>query len=98
MSEAAAAELSGGVSPFERLHPAVQHHVVNTLGWRSLRPHQEQAIAPILEGAHLLVQAPTAGGKTESAILPLLSRMLEERWARPSVLYLCPIKALLNNL
>lgn len=98
MSDAAAAELSGGVSPFERLHPAVQHHVVNTLGWRSLRPHQEQAIAPILEGAHLLVQAPTAGGKTESAVLPLLSRMLEERWTRPSVLYLCPIKALLNNL
>jgi ATP-dependent Lhr-like helicase len=84
--------------PFERLHPAVQHHVVNTLGWRVLRPHQEQAIAPILRGEHVLVQAPTAGGKTESAILPLLSRMLEERWGQPSVLYLCPIKALLNNL
>jgi ATP-dependent Lhr-like helicase len=91
-------EEGAAAPPFERLHPAVQHHVVNTLGWRSLRPHQEQAIAPILEGAHLLVQAPTAGGKTESAILPLLSRMVEERWSRPSVLYLCPIKALLNNL
>lgn len=90
--------LPATVSPFERLHPAVQHHVVNTLGWRGLRPHQEEAIAPILSGAHVLVQAPTAGGKTETAILPLLSRMLEERWGRPSVLYLCPIKALLNNL
>ena len=85
-------------APFERLHPAVQHHVVNTLGWRGLRPHQEEAIPPILRGEHVLVQAPTAGGKTESAMLPLLSRMLDERWARPSVLYLCPIKALLNNL
>lgn len=98
MSDTPHQDGSGVIAPFERLHPAVQHHVVNTLGWRSLRPHQEQAIAPILEGAHLLVQAPTAGGKTESAILPLLSRMLEERWTRPSVLYLCPIKALLNNL
>ncbi len=95
MTEQASPE---AVSPFERLHPAVQHHVVNTLGWRGLRPHQEAAIMPIISGQHVLVQAPTAGGKTESAVLPLLSRMLEERWARPSVLYLCPIKALLNNL
>lgn len=95
MTEQASPE---AVSPFERLHPAVQHHVVNTLGWRGLRPHQEAAITPILAGQHVLVQAPTAGGKTESAVLPLLSRMLEERWSRPSVLYLCPIKALLNNL
>ena len=85
-------------SPFEQLHPVVQHHVVNTLRWRELRPHQEAAIEPILQGAHVLVQAPTAGGKTEAAVLPLLSRMLEERWGAPSVLYLCPIKALLNNL
>lgn len=84
--------------PFEQLNAAVQHHVVNTLGWRSLRPHQEQAIAPILRGDHVLVQAPTAGGKTESAMLPLLSRMVGEEWTGPSVLYLCPIKALLNNL
>lgn len=85
-------------TPFERLHPAVQHHVVNSLGWHSLRPHQEQAIVPILRGDHVLIQAPTAGGKTEAAVLPVLSRMLAEGWGRPSVLYLCPIKALLNNL
>ena len=84
--------------PFDLLHPVVQHHVVNTLGWRSLRPHQEDSIAPILRGDHVLVQAPTAGGKTESAMLPVLSRMLEEEWGQPAVLYLCPIKALLNNL
>ncbi len=42
--------------------------------------------------------APTAGGKTEAAILPLLSRMLTEDWRGLSVLYICPIKALLNNL
>src|SRR3954454_4260914 len=83
---------------FARLHPAVQHHVVNSLGWRSLRPLQEQAIAPVLEGKHALLGAPTAGGKTESALFPLLSRMVEERWSGLSVLYVCPLRALLNDL
>jgi len=83
---------------FERLHPAVQYHVVNSLGWSSLRPMQERAIAPILAGEHVLLLAPTAGGKTEAAVLPVLSRMLTEHWAGLSVLYLCPIRALLNDL
>ena len=84
--------------PFERLHPAVRHHVVNSLGWRSLRPLQEQAIDPILAGRHVLLGAPTAGGKTEAALLPLLSRMVDERWSGLSLLYVCPLRALLNNL
>jgi ATP-dependent helicase Lhr and Lhr-like helicase len=86
------------VSAFEQLHPALQHHIVNSLGWRSLRPHQEQAILPVLTGEHVLIQAPTAGGKTEAAVLPLLSRMLTEEWHAPAILYLCPIKALINDL
>ncbi|MDE2906074.1 MAG: DEAD/DEAH box helicase, partial [Acidobacteriota bacterium] len=83
---------------FERLHPALQHHIVNSLGWKSLRPLQEQAIGPVLDGDHALLLAPTAGGKTEAAVFPLLSRMLTERWVGLSVLYVCPIKALLNNV
>ena len=83
---------------FGRLHPAVQHHVVNSLGWRSLRPLQQQAIDPVLDGRHALLGAPTAGGKTEAAVLPLLSRMVEQSWPGLSVLYVCPLRALLNNL
>lgn len=83
---------------FDRLHPSVQHHVVNSLGWRSLRPLQTQTIDPILDGDHVIATAPTAGGKTEAAVLPLLSRMLSEDWTGLSVLYLCPLRALLNNL
>lgn len=82
----------------EDLHPVVLHHIVNTLGWPGLRPLQEAAIAPILAGDDALLLAPTAGGKTEGACFPLLSRMAEERWQGTSVLYICPIKALLNNL
>jgi ATP-dependent helicase Lhr and Lhr-like helicase len=86
------------VKPFEHLHPALQHHIVNSLGWRMLRPLQEQSIEPILSGQHAILLAPTAGGKTEAAIFPVLSRMLSENWSGLSVLYLCPIRALLNNL
>lgn len=86
------------MSSFSRLHPAVQHHIVNSLGWRELRPLQESSIAPILEGRHVLLLAPTAGGKTEAAFFPALSQMLAENWGGLSILYLCPLKALLNNL
>lgn len=83
---------------FEQLHPALQHHIVNSLGWRELRPFQDAVIPQIVGGKHLIVLAPTAGGKTEAAMFPTLSRMLSEGWSGLSVLYICPIKALLNNL
>lgn len=86
------------MSDFDQLHPALQHHIVNSLGWRELRPFQEAVIAPILAGRHLIVLAPTAGGKTEAAFFPVVSRMLSENWSGLSLLYICPIKALLNNL
>ena len=86
------------MSAFDRLHPAVQYHVVNSLGWSTLRPTQMDAIDPIHSGVHCLLLAPTAGGKTEAAVIPVLSRMLTESWPGISVLYVCPIKALLNNL
>lgn len=86
------------MAAFDLLHPGLQHHVVNSLGWRDLRPFQEEVIPVILRGDHVIVVAPTAGGKTEAAMLPILSRMLSEDWRGLSVIYLCPIRALLNNL
>ena len=86
------------MNPFEQLHPALRYHIVNTLGWGDLRPTQRDAIAPIHAGEDVLLLAPTAGGKTEAAFLPLLSRAASESWSGLSVLYVCPLKALLNNL
>jgi ATP-dependent Lhr-like helicase len=86
------------VSSVDRLHPVVVHHVVNSLGWDDLRPLQRAAVEPVLAGEDVLLLAPTAGGKTEAATFPLLSRMAAEDWSGTSVLYLCPLKALLNNL
>ncbi|WP_229404005.1 DEAD/DEAH box helicase [Micromonospora sp. NBRC 110038] len=80
------------------LDPVLLHHVVNSLGWPELRPLQRDAIGPLLDGDDALLLAPTAGGKTEAAMFPLLSRMARDGWTGTSVLYLCPLKALLNNL
>ena len=64
------------MSAFEHLNPAIQHHIVNSLGWRALRALQDEAVIPILHGESALLIAPTAGGKTEAAIFPLLSNLL----------------------
>lgn len=82
----------------DRLHPVITHHLVNSLGWRSLRPLQDQAAGPVLDGSDALLLAPTAGGKTEAAMFPLLTAMDRQRWQGLSVIYVCPLKALLNNL
>ena len=89
---------AGGTPGLGRLNPSLAHHIVNTLGWADLRPLQSEAIGPLLAGEDALLLAPTAGGKTEAAVFPLLSRMTAESWGAPSLIYLAPLKALLNNL
>ena len=82
---------------FERFHPHLRHAITNELGWRGLRPVQELAGEAILDGANVVVLAPTAGGKTEASIFPVLSRILTENLPPVAALYVCPIRALLNN-
>jgi ATP-dependent Lhr-like helicase len=82
---------------FDRLSPALQYQIVHTLGFTGLRPVQELTIDAVLSGANCVVLAPTAGGKTEAAFFPLLSTMDTTDWRPVSVLYLSPIRALLNN-
>ncbi len=85
------------MTPFDRLHPALQHHIVNSLGWRELRPVQSLSIEAVLDGANIVILAPTAGGKTEAAFFPVISLVLSEGLQGLSVLYVSPIRALLNN-
>ncbi len=81
----------------DRLSPALRYQIVNGLGWSGLRPVQALSTEAILDGANCVVLAPTAGGKTEAAFLPLLSMMDVEDWRGVAVLYVAPIRALLNN-
>ncbi len=85
------------MSGFDRLGSALQYQIANTLGWSNLRPVQTQTIDAVLDGKNCVVLAPTAGGKTEAAFFPLLSAMDASDWRPVSVIYLSPIRALLNN-
>src|SRR5690606_11954571 len=85
------------MSAFDRLSPALQYQIVNTLGFAGLRPVQESSAHALLDGKNAVVLAPTAGGKTEAAFFPALSLMDSQDWVPVSVVYLSPIRALLNN-
>ncbi|MEI6777260.1 MAG: DEAD/DEAH box helicase [Chloroflexales bacterium] len=63
-------------------------------------PAQLVAIPPLLDGANLLLCAPTASGKTAAVLAPLIERHLPPR--RPpsqlAILYLVPTRALVSDL
>ena len=85
------------MSNFELLHQNIQKGIIKKLGWKSLTSVQEKTIPEIIDGKNLIVLAPTAGGKTEAAFLPILSEVARKELSPVSVLYVSPIKALLNN-
>ncbi len=58
---------------------------------------QEEAGEAILAGNNAVVLAPTAGGKTEASMFPALHNMVQDHPTGVGVLYIAPIKALLNN-
>ncbi|HWB79968.1 MAG TPA: DEAD/DEAH box helicase, partial [Nannocystaceae bacterium] len=85
------------MSAFARFAPRLQQAIVARLGWTSLRPVQDLAGAALLDGKNAVVLAPTAGGKTEAAIFPVLSDLVNNTTTTVGAVYIAPIKALLNN-
>jgi len=84
-------------SSFSQLQPGTQHALSHGLGWRELRPVQELSIPAIHSGKNCLILAPTAGGKTEAAMIPVLDLLVRDRTRPVGALYLSPLKALVNN-
>lgn len=85
------------MSAFARFPPRLQEAIVSRVGWTALRPVQDLAGEAILDGKNAVVLAPTAGGKTEAAIFPALAQLMEDEPGGVGVLYIAPIKALLND-
>jgi ATP-dependent helicase Lhr and Lhr-like helicase len=84
-------------SAFDQLHERVQRWIWQQQ-WMELRDIQEQAIAPILSAQRdVIISAATAGGKTEAAFLPIFSRLMEETGNGIQVIYISPLKALIND-
>ena len=85
------------MTAFARFPPRLQDAIVSRLGWTSLRPVQELAGEAILDGKNAVVLAPTAGGKTEASMFPALANLVANEPTGVGVIYIAPIKALLNN-
>ena len=82
---------------FSLLDPRIQRWIWDE-GWTSLRDAQEQAVPALVDADQdVIIAAATAAGKTEAAFLPILTHLLNHCDVPGSVLYISPLKALIND-
>ncbi len=82
---------------FHRLSPFLQDYIYRH-GWQDLRGVQRAAMEVLFDtNAHLLLSAGTASGKTEAAFLPALTLLEENPSDSVGILYISPLKALIND-
>lgn len=82
---------------YDKLHPKVQRWI-HDQQWDELREIQALTINAVLDGADdIVISATTAAGKTEAAFLPVLSSLADRGAGGFSVIYISPLKALIND-
>ena len=82
---------------FASYAPFIQDFIYRN-GWESLRSVQVAAADAILNSEdNVLLAASTASGKTEAAFFPILSQLDENPSSSVGVLYIAPLKALIND-
>lgn len=82
---------------FNRLAPFIQDFIYRN-NWEELRANQVAACEVIFDSDdNLLLSSGTASGKTEAAFLPVLTDLYENPSASVGVLYISPLKALIND-
>ena len=82
---------------FERYAPFIQDYIYRS-GWQSLRSVQNAAGDAIFNTEeNVLLTASTASGKTEAAFFPILTLLEENPSKTVGVLYIAPLKALIND-
>ena len=82
---------------YDRLHPKIRRWIRDQ-GWEELREIQARTILAVLDGQQdIIIAATTAAGKTEAAFLPILTLIAERKQTGFSVLYVSPLKALIND-
>ena len=82
---------------FYRFSPFIREFIYNS-GWQDLRAVQLAAARVIFEtDKNLLVTSSTASGKTEAAFFPIISLMSEDMPKSVGVLYIAPLKSLIND-
>ncbi|MDA4117711.1 MAG: DEAD/DEAH box helicase, partial [Thaumarchaeota archaeon] len=87
-----------GVETFDSLAEPVRALLVES-GMKEPTPPQVKAIPLVLQGRNVLIVAPTGSGKTEAAILPLLSNLVGSGPRHGiSLLYITPLRALNRDM
>ena len=82
---------------FERYAPFIRNYIYES-GWQMLRGVQNAAGDVIFNtDENLLLTASTASGKTEAAFFPILTLLEENPSKSVGVLYIAPLKALIND-
>lgn len=82
---------------FDRYAPFIQDYIYRS-GWKSLRGVQNAAGDAIFNtDSNVLLTASTASGKTEAAFFPILTLLDEDPSKSVGVLYVAPLKALIND-
>jgi ATP-dependent Lhr-like helicase len=82
---------------FQRLSPYLQEFIFSQ-EWEGFRPVQLAACDVLFNSDdHLLLSSATASGKTEAAFLPILTLLDEQPSHSVAVLYVSPLKALIND-
>jgi len=72
--------------------------LISERGWKGLNEMQEQSYRKIIKGDNVLIMAPTGYGKTEAALLPIFSQALKSSPESSFLLYITPMRALINDL
>ena len=72
--------------------------LIKERGWEKPTIAQEKAVPEILNGKNVLLISPTGLGKTEAAMLPIFNIMLKEKVEPVAVLYITPLRALINDI
>ncbi len=82
---------------FDRLSPFIKEYIYRH-EWESLNEIQEESCRVLFDtDAHLIISSGTASGKTEAAFLPALTLLGEDIPSSVGILYIAPMKALLND-
>ena len=82
---------------FDRYAPLVQEFIYKK-GWTALRQVQAQAAEILFDTEdNLLVCSSTASGKTEAVFFPIITKLLEDTPRSFAVLYIAPLKSLIND-
>lgn len=82
---------------FGRLAPFIQDFIYQN-NWEELRGNQVAACEVVFDSDdNLLLSSGTATGKTEAAFLPVLTELYNKPSGSVGVLYISPLKALIND-